>query len=145
MTPTVILFHSVFHQVIFLKRQPAFCPKDFFMQLPILLKHAIEHEAALIGLSKLTKAASELSDNYRFRQSANEKLIVTEAHRIAYTTTRMPATFAAIVAVLREVKKQLPDLSIQSLIDLGAGPGTAAWAAVHRPDPAQRHHDGLHH
>ncbi len=100
------------------------------MQLPILLKHAIEHEAALIGLSKLTKAASELSNNYRFRQRANEKLIITEAHRIAYTVTRMPATYAAISAVFREVKKQLPDLSIQSLIDLGTGPGTAAWAAV---------------
>ncbi len=100
------------------------------MQLPILLKHAIEHEASLIGLSKLTKVASELSNNYRFRQSSNGKLIPTEAHRIAYIATRMPATYAAIRAVLREVKKQLPELAIQTLVDLGAGPGTTAWAAV---------------
>ncbi len=100
------------------------------MQLPFQLKNAIELEATIIGLSNLTKAAAELSDKYRSRQSSDEKLITNEAHRIAYTATRMPATYAAIRAVLREIKKQLPELTIQSLIDLGAGPGTTAWAAV---------------
>ncbi len=56
-------------------------------QLPFQLKNAIEHEATIIGLSTLTKAASELSDKYRFRQSSDEKLITNEAHRIAYTAT----------------------------------------------------------
>ena len=100
------------------------------MQLPFQLKNAIELEATIIGLSNLTKAAAELSDKYRFHQSSNEKFITNEAHRIAYTATRMPATYSAIRAVLREIKKQLPELTIQKLIDLGAGPGTTAWAAV---------------
>ncbi len=107
------------------------------MQLPILLKNAIDHEAAIIGMSNLTKAASELSDNYRFRQGADANLITTEAHRIAYIAMRMPATFAAVRAVICEVKKQLPELTIQSLVDLGAGPGTSAWAAVEIFDELQ--------
>jgi ribosomal protein RSM22 (predicted rRNA methylase) len=107
------------------------------MQLPILLSNAIEHEAALIGFSALTKAASALSDSYRFRQSSHEKLLTTEAQRIAYIATRMPATYAAIRAVLQEIKKQIPKLSIQSLVDLGAGPGTSAWAAIELFDELQ--------
>lgn len=95
------------------------------MQLPTKLQLAIEHEAARIGLSKLAQAATELSANYRFRQGSREKFIATEAHRLAYVATRMPATYAAIRAALREVS-----MPIASLLDLGAGPGTAAWAAT---------------
>lgn len=95
------------------------------MQLPIRLKQAIEAEAANIGLATLRQAAHELSDNYRFRQGGAQKFISTEAHRIAYIATRMPATYAAIHKVLQAI--QLP---ISSLLDLGTGPGTAAWAAV---------------
>lgn len=94
------------------------------MQLPTQLKQAIEAEAARIGLATLAQAASELSDNYRFRQDGSHQFIFSEAHRIAYVAARMPATYAAIRAVLREL--QLP---VTSLLDLGAGPGTAAWAA----------------
>lgn len=97
------------------------------MQLPIQLKQAIETEAARIGLATLAQAANELSDNYRFRQDSQQKFITTAAHRIAYVATRMPATYAAIRKVLQEIR-----LPITSLLDLGAGPGTAAWAAVER-------------
>jgi ribosomal protein RSM22 (predicted rRNA methylase) len=95
------------------------------MQLPIRLKQAIEAEAANIGLATLAQAANELSDNYRFRQGGAQKFMATEAHRIAYVATRMPATYAAIHKVLREIP-----FAVTSLLDLGAGPGTAAWAAA---------------
>lgn len=95
------------------------------MQLPRQLKQAIEAEAARIGLATLAQAANELSDNYRFRQGGPQKFISTAAHRIAYVATRMPATYAAIRKVLQEIR-----LPVTSLLDLGAGPGTAAWAAI---------------
>lgn len=95
------------------------------MQLPIRLKQAIEAEAANIGLATLAQAANELSANYRFRQDSQQKFILSEAHRIAYVATRMPATYAAIHKVLREIP-----FAITSLLDLGAGPGTAGWAAA---------------
>ncbi|MBT3606179.1 MAG: methyltransferase domain-containing protein, partial [Candidatus Latescibacteria bacterium] len=51
-------------------------------------------------------------------------------HRLAYIATRMPATFAANNAVFSEVQRLLPEQKIQSVLDLGAGPGTASWAAT---------------
>ena len=46
----------------------------------------------------------------------------------AYLGARLPATYAAVSATLRMVPAELGD-SIRSLLDLGAGPGTATWAA----------------
>lgn len=99
------------------------------MQLPPHLKQAFEAEAMRSGLAKLSNALAELSDNYRFRQGSDERFISTEAQRIAYIATRMPATYAAVHAVLTEVGTRMPELQVTSLLDLGAGPGTAAWAA----------------
>ena len=48
----------------------------------------------------------------------------------AYLVSRLPATFAAVAAVLAEVARLRPGLAPVSLIDAGAGPGTASWAAV---------------
>ncbi len=48
----------------------------------------------------------------------------------AYLAYRAPATFAAAAAVFRQVQRQRPDWTPRSLLDVGAGPGVAAWAAV---------------
>ncbi len=97
------------------------------MQLPTQLQQAIQTEAARIGLATLAQAASELSANYRVRQDSLPKFLTTAAHRIAYIATRMPATYAAIHKVFGEMQSP-----VTSLLDLGAGPGTAAWAAAER-------------
>lgn len=47
----------------------------------------------------------------------------------AYAATRMPATYAAVRAALAEAAKGLPGFSPRTLLDAGAGPGTASWAA----------------
>ena len=48
----------------------------------------------------------------------------------AYLSVRAPATFAAISAALSEVARLAPEFSPQSLTDVGAGPGTASFAAA---------------
>ena len=48
----------------------------------------------------------------------------------AYLAYRAPATFAAAAAVFRQVARQRPGWAPRSLLDVGAGPGVAAWAAV---------------
>ncbi len=48
----------------------------------------------------------------------------------AYVTTRLPATYAVNAGVMAEVALALPDFAPVSLRDVGAGPGTASWAAV---------------
>jgi ribosomal protein RSM22 (predicted rRNA methylase) len=48
---------------------------------------------------------------------------------LAYAAVRMPATYAAIRASLEAAGEIIPDFAPRSLLDVGADPGTAAWAA----------------
>jgi ribosomal protein RSM22 (predicted rRNA methylase) len=100
------------------------------VQLPPNLAHAIATEAERVGTKELGQAASELSDAYRARRPIGKNYIVSDAHRLAYATTRMPATYAAVRSVLGQVSPILSDAQPASLLDLGAGPGTASWAAL---------------
>ena len=88
------------------------------------LHEALAHELEGADLRRLAEARKELTDLYRDRPPR-----LGPAHRQAYLATRMPATFAAISAVLRAISARIPTVPIQSLLDLGAGPGTSAWAA----------------
>src|SRR5262249_44484708 len=49
---------------------------------------------------------------------------------LAYAFTRLPATYAATAAALDWVHDAWRDFSPRTLIDVGAGPGTATWAAA---------------
>src|SRR6185503_2727395 len=55
----------------------------------------------------------------------SRSIFESEPARLAYLAARMPATFGATAAVLQE----LP-IAPASWLDLGAGPGTASWAAA---------------
>lgn len=96
------------------------------MQLPNLLRTAIEQELSTVSFSALSAAASELSDRYR-RQRKTDRFITTDAHRLAYLAVRMPATFAAVGKALAQFGGNIQP---ESLLDLGAGTGAAAWAAA---------------
>lgn len=48
---------------------------------------------------------------------------------LAYAAARMPATYQATAAVYREIQTRCPGLSVNSLLDVGAGPATGLWAA----------------
>jgi ribosomal protein RSM22 (predicted rRNA methylase) len=93
------------------------------MQLPAELRVAIERRVDEAGFAEVARAAAELSA--RYREGGGTKLR-TDAERAAYMAVRMPATYAAIRAVLAELPAAL---DAKSLLDLGAGPGTSLWAA----------------
>jgi ribosomal protein RSM22 (predicted rRNA methylase) len=95
------------------------------MRLPEELAAAIALKASLPGLAK---AAAELSDTYRNREFAAPALKTAE-QRLAYLMVRMPATYAACRRALEETASRIAGLATKSLLDLGAGPGTASWAA----------------
>jgi ribosomal protein RSM22 (predicted rRNA methylase) len=61
----------------------------------------------------------------RYRQGHNSAAVDVAA----YLTSRAPATYAAVSRVLREASF---DTAPFSLLDVGAGPGTATWAALER-------------
>ena len=103
------------------------------MRLPAPLAHAIENELSQFDRKALARAVEELSASYRTPPKdahLSASFINNDVQRAAYLLTRVPATFAAIYAVLREVKERIPELEVRSLLDLGAGPGTAMWAAA---------------
>ena len=98
------------------------------MPLPPQLQRAIEQETGRHSPKALSQAAAELSAAYRAEHPSSGAFITSEIHRLAYAAMRLPATYAAVRAVLAEVRRLL-GREPASLLDLGAGPGTASWAA----------------
>jgi ribosomal protein RSM22 (predicted rRNA methylase) len=65
-----------------------------------------------------------------FRAGAGSREAIRNADdALAYAFTRMPATYAAMAAALDALGDACPDFAPRSLIDAGAGPGTATFAA----------------
>src|SRR3954468_10758066 len=100
------------------------------MRLPAALNRAIDAEAAQHDHKLLTRAVKDMSFRYRTRERDAGAFVSTPLHRAAYVITRFPATYAAVAAVLSEIKSRMPRFEPADLLDLGAGPGTATWAAA---------------
>jgi ribosomal protein RSM22 (predicted rRNA methylase) len=96
--------------------------------LPVALKAALE--AKLHGLSRSDAAqrSAKISDTYR--SGGGSAAIRSETDALAYALARMPATYAAVAASLNALCEMRPDFSPKTLLDIGAGPGTASWAAA---------------
>jgi ribosomal protein RSM22 (predicted rRNA methylase) len=99
------------------------------VQLPAELQSAIDVELTNVSSKALAAAVGELSRRYRTGRGSGVGL-GSDQDIAAYVAYRVPATFAAIGAVFEEARDRLPDLRPASLLDVGAGPGTAGWAAV---------------
>ena len=98
------------------------------MNLPSRLAEAIQQEIENVDRAALTRAAAQLTAQYKSGQFSSPA-IRTEAQRAAYLTVRVPATFAADLHVFSEIRRLAPEAELQSMLDLGAGPGTAVLAA----------------
>src|SRR5271154_4822978 len=96
--------------------------------LPTELKAALD--ARLHGLSRNDAAERAAAISQTYRGGGNSTAIRTEADALAYALARMPATYAAVTASLNALGEIRPDFAPISLLDVGAGPGTASWAAA---------------
>src|SRR5262245_60741588 len=96
--------------------------------LPAELKAAIE--AKLHGFSRSDAAGRSAAISKAYREGGGSGTIRTETDALAYALARMPATYAAVTASLNALIEIRPDLAPKALLDVGAGPGTATWAAV---------------
>lgn len=99
------------------------------MQLPPTLRAALADRLDAESFDDLRLAGSRLSQRYRAETRDGRQHLDGEAAVLAYLAARMPATFAAIRASLDAVAGRLPDFAPVSLLDVGAGPGTALFAA----------------
>jgi ribosomal protein RSM22 (predicted rRNA methylase) len=96
--------------------------------LPAELKAALD--ARLQGLSRLEAAARAALISQTYRDGGNSGAIASEADALAYALARMPATYAAVTASLNALREIAPHFAPATLLDVGAGPGTATWAAA---------------
>jgi ribosomal protein RSM22 (predicted rRNA methylase) len=74
----------------------------------------------------LRENAEKLTEAYRHGRSS------THINLAAYLAARMPATYASVSRVLEEVAAIAETFAPSSILDVGAGPGTASWAALAR-------------
>lgn len=98
------------------------------VRLPEALRAAIETLQAESGRA-VSRHAADLSAAYRAMQPSRQA-VASAADIAAYLAARMPATYAAVARVLEEAQARLPGFSPQTVLDAGAGPGTASWAVV---------------
>lgn len=80
-----------------------------------------------VSRKELEQRAAKLSASYR--DGGTSAGVAHAADALAYLVTRAPATYAALCAVFARVAEAVPDFSPEALLDVGAGPGTAAWAS----------------
>ena len=94
---------------------------------PAELKAALD--AKLEGLPRNDIAVRAASISKTYRDGGTSSAIKSATDALAYALARMPATYAAASACLNALIEARPDFAPQSLLDVGAGPGTASWAA----------------
>lgn len=97
-------------------------------ELPPSLQAAIDELVQGADRGRLEAAAARLTAAYREGGAARPARSREDV--LAYAAQRAPATYAAAVTVLTRLREQRPGWRPRTLLDVGAGPGTAAWAAV---------------
>ncbi|MFJ8915538.1 small ribosomal subunit Rsm22 family protein [Amycolatopsis sp. NPDC102389] len=98
--------------------------------LPETLRSALDEELGKYPQNRLTQSVERLSTRYRENAPASAPILSTEADIAAYAGYRMPATYAAVHAVLAEAALRAPGFAPRTQIDIGGGTGAAIWAAA---------------
>jgi ribosomal protein RSM22 (predicted rRNA methylase) len=96
--------------------------------LPADLRAALDAKLESRARDDIGARATQISKTYR--DGGNSRAITSDVDALAYALVRMPATYAAVTACLNALVEVRPDFAPISLLDVGAGPGTASWAAA---------------
>jgi ribosomal protein RSM22 (predicted rRNA methylase) len=96
--------------------------------LPPALAAAIAAQLEGRDRSPLADRARRQSERYR-AGGGSAAVVTDEADALAYALARAPATYAACHAAFGALA-ELADLEPSSLLDAGAGTGSASWAAA---------------
>jgi len=97
------------------------------VELPYALRESLHQTAEEYSLADLKQAVSHLTEVYQRESGADKRLVFRDVDVAAYALTRMPATFAAVSAAFSACRERsIPQ--IFSVLDVGAGMGTASWA-----------------
>jgi ribosomal protein RSM22 (predicted rRNA methylase) len=96
--------------------------------LPAELKSALDVKLRGLSRNEVAQRSAAISNTYR--GGGGSAAIRTGTDALAYALARMPATYAAVAASLNALCEIRPDFTPRTLLDVGAGPGTATWAAA---------------
>jgi ribosomal protein RSM22 (predicted rRNA methylase) len=99
--------------------------------LPEALSRAIEAELDEHDPGAIRAATAGLSAAYRGQRAIARTLSPVE--RAAYLAVRFPSTFATAAAVWGELATVCDLADVRTVLDVGAGPGTASLAAIGLP------------
>ena len=97
--------------------------------VPADLQAALNDLAQGKSRRELMQRAEVISQRYRSGAPSREAIRSAD-DALAYAYTRLPATYAATSCALATLHLTRLDFGPRSLIDAGAGPGTAAFAAA---------------
>ncbi len=98
-------------------------------RLPPGLQAGLDKLTEGVSRNALSERAAVISQTYRAGGNS-AAAIKSRDDALAYAMARLPATFAAAAEVLDAFKEAAPAIAPQTLLDVGAGPGTATWAAI---------------
>jgi ribosomal protein RSM22 (predicted rRNA methylase) len=94
------------------------------------LATAIQAGLADAGVPALTAGVQRLMTAYQSGENLVAPALATRTDAAAYAAYRMPATAAAAGLALRQARLSLPGWTPATLLDLGAGTGSMAWAVA---------------
>jgi ribosomal protein RSM22 (predicted rRNA methylase) len=97
--------------------------------LPDALREGIDQLVGRAERGRVEEAARRLSEAYRSGGPGARRAASSPDDVAAYLATRAPATYAAVEDVCGRLRGVRPDWRPVTLLDLGAGPGVASWAA----------------
>jgi len=100
------------------------------MELPPSLRQAVDRALSGRRAADLAAAAAALSQRYREERRDGRPHVATDEDALAYLAVRLPATYAAVRASFAAIEQARPDFAPNTALDIGAGPGTALWAAA---------------
>jgi ribosomal protein RSM22 (predicted rRNA methylase) len=101
--------------------------RDLPPDLPSDLRATLDRLATGVSRKDLAARAAAQSQNYRAGGGSQD--IRSRDDALAYAFARMPATYAAAIAVFNALR-EVCDFAPRSLLDVGAGPSTVAFAAM---------------
>ncbi len=97
--------------------------------LPPALRLAADRLLEGVARKGLAERAAKISQTYR-AGGTSAAAVTDQADATAYVLARLPATYAACARALAEAAELAPGFAPASLLDAGAGPGGAGWAAL---------------
>ena len=99
------------------------------VELPAALRAAIARELEGVSRKGLAERAARTSAAYRAGKGSAGVIRETD-DALAYALARLPATYAACARVFEEAAVRTPGFAPRRLLDAGAGPAAASWAAL---------------